>query len=57
MRPAVKGPVHNRHTIVIDETSGRRPNGHTASGAAARETVPPRLGGLVHRFMRVLRGD
>lgn len=54
LRPAAGGQA--RPTIVIDELSGsqRAPSGLAASG---QDLPPGRLGGLVGRFVKALRGD
>ncbi len=60
-RPPANGRANanGRQTIVIDELSGRRPNGHGISTPQSLEAdLPPAsLGGLVGRFVKALRGD
>ncbi len=50
---------NGRQTIVIDELSGRRPNGHGMSTPQSLEADLPAasIGGLVGRFVKALRGD
>jgi hypothetical protein len=59
LRPAASSPA--RPTIVIDELAGAQ---HASSGlgpallaASGRDPPPGRLGGLVGRFVKALRGD
>lgn len=60
-RPAAKGSSngHGRQTIVIDELAGRRASAPMSQDelAAEEELSSPRLGGLVGRFVKALRGD
>ena len=60
-RPQANGRAigNGRQTIVIDELSGRRPNGHGMSTPQFLEADLPAasIGGLVGRFVKALRGD